>query len=206
MSVRWVAELFPVRQSFAKAYFPTCDRAGVKQGIKASRREVFRIGCNSEAGTCLVHFLADLASLSIFYEIGQDGWPVMAWPCLLIRQRILCPAWYDPHSLFHHGLETTFFIFGFLLTHTPEEQSVLSTPIQYSVNKSIIQSLLFYWPGSFFRRIGQVPDERLLSIILPDIFWLHYVTFLEYCWNRPFFVCSVVRLGNHLKRRSQLGQ
>lgn len=48
--------------------------------------------------------------------------------------------------------------FGFLLTRTPEEQSVLSTPIQYSVNQSIIQSLLFasliLFPG--FRRIGQL--------------------------------------------------
>lgn len=84
--------------------------------------------------------------------------------------------------------------FGFLLTRTPEEQSVLSTPIQYSVNQSIIQSLLFasliLFPGSFFRRIGQVPDERLLSIILPDLFWLHYVTFsgmlLESSFERLF--------------------
>lgn len=92
------------------------------------------------------------------------------------------------------------------LTHL--RQSVLSTPIQYSVNQSIIQSLLFYWPGSFFRRIGQVPDERLLSIILPDLFWLHYVTvksLLECCWNRPLNLCSVVRLGNLKRHRSQLG-
>lgn len=54
-----MAELLPVRQSFAKAYFPTCDRAGVKQGIKANLlvkgREVFKIGCNSEADAALVH-------------------------------------------------------------------------------------------------------------------------------------------------------
>lgn len=63
-----------------KAYFLTCDRAGVKQGIKASRREVFRIGCNSEAVLHWSMFLAGLASFSLFYEIGQDGWPVMAMP------------------------------------------------------------------------------------------------------------------------------
>lgn len=60
---------------------------------------------------------------------------------------------------------------------------------------------------SIFFEILQVPDERLLPIILPNLFWLHYVTvksYLECCWNRPLNVCSsVVRLGN-LKRRSQL--
>ena len=76
------------------------------------------------------------------------------------------------------GLKHNFF--SFLLTHTPEEQFVLSTLIQYPVNQSIIQSSLFYLPGSFFRRIGQVLDERVKlpaqSLLAPlcnsqKVFW-----------------------------------
>lgn len=131
-----MAELLPVRQSFAKAYFLTCDWAGVKQGIKASKREVFRIGCNSEAGTCCTGPSFWQAWHPLVYFMKSDK--NMVWYFTLISQLILCPAWCDPHTILHHGLETTFF-----LTHTPEDQYVLSTPIQYSVNQSIIQSLFF---------------------------------------------------------------
>lgn len=64
-------------------------------------------------------FLTGLASLSIFYTIGQDGWQVMAMPSDQPTHFMPCLMWstYSIMDLKQHFL-------CFLLTHTPEDQSV----------------------------------------------------------------------------------
>lgn len=104
-------------------------------------------------------FLAGLESLSIFKEIGQEGWPVMAMPSDQPTHFMPCLMWATAY--FYPSWTWNIIFSASCSLNTPEEQSVLSTLIQYPVNQSIIQSLLFYLPGSFFRRIGQVPDERV---------------------------------------------